>query len=188
MAKFPTYEEFGKQCAEYALDKYRYIGRTLREWIALITSTEDESGFDVGGVLMRLRSRSIMCDFCDNCFGDECEVGDVHECASWSAAQKAAELIEHLYADNCAKNAEIMLLTRERDEWKRRAEELRCDDEPVKYGHYGFLGLRIGETCPPYAKYGTCSNCRSRILIDPKHMKFCPECGMRMRETRATEE
>lgn len=135
MAKFPTYEEFGKQCAEYALDGYRYIGRTLREWIAIITSTEDESGFDIGSVLMRLRSHGIMCDFCEWCSGDECEINDGENCASWNAAQNAAELIEQLYANNCAKSAEIMLLTRERDELKRRAEaaEYKIVNQAIEY-------------------------------------------------------
>lgn len=135
MAKFPTYEELGRQAAEYALDEYRYIGRTIREWIALITSTEDETGFDIGNVLMRLRSKDVMCEFCDNYFGEECEAGDVLECASWSAAQKAAELIEHLYAANCAKSAEISLLTRDRDEWKRRAEvaEYKIVNQAIEY-------------------------------------------------------
>lgn len=42
MAKFPERDEFIKQVAEHALDKFTYCGRTIREWVALITSTDDE--------------------------------------------------------------------------------------------------------------------------------------------------
>lgn len=51
---------------------------------------------------------------------------------------------------------------------------------PVVHAHYGFKGPHIGETYSPYAGHGTCSNCKSRILIDPQHDNFCPECGAKM--------
>lgn len=54
------------------------------------------------------------------------------------------------------------------------------DAVPVVHGHYGFTGPHIGETCSPYAEHGTCSNCKSRILIDPRHKRLCPECGAKM--------
>ena len=42
MAKFPERDEFIKQVVECALDDFEYCGRTIREWVALITSTDDE--------------------------------------------------------------------------------------------------------------------------------------------------
>lgn len=54
------------------------------------------------------------------------------------------------------------------------------DAVPVVHAHYGFTGPHIGETWSPYAEHGTCSNCKSRILIDPQHKNFCPNCGARI--------
>lgn len=179
MAKFPTYEEFGRQCAEYALDEYRYIGRTIREWISLITSTEDETGFDIGAVLMRLRSKDVMCEFCDNYFGEECEAGDVLECASWSAARKAAELIEHLYAENCAKNAEIKLLTRDRDEWKRRAEAVKAKRGYWREWRSVAATRKFGYK---QVRYYSCSECECCSAVKSN---YCPRCGARMDEHAA---
>lgn len=133
MAKFPTYEELGRQAAEYALDSVEFAHKTIREWVSLIIQTADEPGFDIGDVLMQLRNGEVICGYCDHFFHDGCERGDDYECETWSAAQKAAEMIEHLYAASCAKSAEISLLTRDRDDWKRRAHEMkpcgRCENE-----------------------------------------------------------
>ena len=41
MAKFPTYEEMGKKVAEEALDGFVYKGKTLREWIDILSSSEN---------------------------------------------------------------------------------------------------------------------------------------------------
>lgn len=38
--KFPTEEEFAKGVAEMALDEYEYKGKTLRQWIEIISATE----------------------------------------------------------------------------------------------------------------------------------------------------
>ena len=38
--KFPTYEEMAQNVAEKALDEYEYNGKTLREWIEIISATE----------------------------------------------------------------------------------------------------------------------------------------------------
>lgn len=38
--KFPTYKELGKQVAKEALDTFEYNGKTLREWIEIISATE----------------------------------------------------------------------------------------------------------------------------------------------------
>lgn len=40
MAKFPTYEKMAKDVAEKALDEYIYKGKTLREWIDILSSSE----------------------------------------------------------------------------------------------------------------------------------------------------
>lgn len=41
--KFPTYEEMGKEIAEKALDEYLYKGKTLREWIEIISAEEKQT-------------------------------------------------------------------------------------------------------------------------------------------------
>ena len=41
MAKFPTYEEMGKKVAEEALDGFVYKDKTLREWIDILSSSEN---------------------------------------------------------------------------------------------------------------------------------------------------
>lgn len=38
--KFPTYKELGEQVAKEALDTFEYNGKTLREWIEIISATE----------------------------------------------------------------------------------------------------------------------------------------------------
>jgi len=40
MAKFPTYEEMAKNVAEKALDEVLYNGRSIREWMQIITSED----------------------------------------------------------------------------------------------------------------------------------------------------
>ncbi len=40
MAKFPTYEEMGKKVAEKALDEFLYNGKSIREWMQIITSED----------------------------------------------------------------------------------------------------------------------------------------------------
>lgn len=50
----------------------------------------------------------------------------------------------------------------------------------VQHGRYGFVGPHVGEVYPPNAEHGTCSACKERILIDPKHKNFCPECGVKI--------
>lgn len=59
------------------------------------------------------------------------------------------------------------------------------DAAPVVHGYYGFTGPHIGETYSPYAEHGTCSNCKERILLDPQHKKYCPNCGAKMDEEEA---
>ncbi|MDO5479680.1 MAG: hypothetical protein Q4G23_11025 [Clostridia bacterium] len=39
--KFPTYEEMAKDVAEKALDEYIYQGKTLREWVQIISENQD---------------------------------------------------------------------------------------------------------------------------------------------------
>lgn len=51
------------------------------------------------------------------------------------------------------------------------------DAAPVVHASYGFVGPHIGSL---YADHGTCGNCKERILIDPRHKKFCPNCGAKM--------
>lgn len=53
------------------------------------------------------------------------------------------------------------------------------DAAPVVHASYGFVGPHIGSL---YASHGTCGNCKERILIDPRHNKFCPNCGAKMYE------
>ena len=38
--KFPTEEEFAQMVADKAIDEIEYNGKTLREWIEIISSTE----------------------------------------------------------------------------------------------------------------------------------------------------
>lgn len=38
--KFPTYEELGEKVAKEALDTFEYNGKTLREWIEIISASE----------------------------------------------------------------------------------------------------------------------------------------------------
>lgn len=40
MAKFPTYEEMAQNVAEKAIDEYEYKGKTLRQWIEIISASE----------------------------------------------------------------------------------------------------------------------------------------------------
>lgn len=40
MAKFPTYEEMGKNVAEKALDEFLYDGKSIREWMQNIASED----------------------------------------------------------------------------------------------------------------------------------------------------
>lgn len=40
MAKFPTYEEMAKRVAEKALDEFLYQGKSIREWVKIITEQE----------------------------------------------------------------------------------------------------------------------------------------------------
>lgn len=41
--RFPTYEEMGKEIAEKALDEYIYEGKTLREWVEIISADEKQT-------------------------------------------------------------------------------------------------------------------------------------------------
>lgn len=52
--------------------------------------------------------------------------------------------------------------------------------KPVRHGRYGFVGPHIGWLCSPYAEHGTCNACKERILIDPNHKNYCPNCGVPM--------
>lgn len=54
------------------------------------------------------------------------------------------------------------------------------DAEPVRHGRYGFVGPHIGWLCLPYAEHGTCNACKERILIDPNHKNYCPNCGAKI--------
>lgn len=38
--KFPTYEEMAQNVAEKVLDEYEYKGKTLRQWVEIISNTE----------------------------------------------------------------------------------------------------------------------------------------------------
>lgn len=40
MTKFSTYEEMGKKVAEKALDEFLYNGKSIREWMQIITSED----------------------------------------------------------------------------------------------------------------------------------------------------
>lgn len=40
MAEFPTYEEMAKNVAEKALDEFMYNGKSIREWMQIITSED----------------------------------------------------------------------------------------------------------------------------------------------------
>lgn len=51
------------------------------------------------------------------------------------------------------------------------------DAEPVRHGRYAFVGPHIGTL---FAEHGTCRVCGERILIDPQHKNYCPNCGAKM--------
>lgn len=40
MAEFPTYKEIAKRVAEAALDSIQYQGKTIREWMKIITEQD----------------------------------------------------------------------------------------------------------------------------------------------------
>ena len=40
MAEFPSIEEMAKKVAETALDRFKYQGKTIREWIKIITEQD----------------------------------------------------------------------------------------------------------------------------------------------------
>lgn len=40
MAEFPTYEEMAKNIAEKVLDEFLYDGKSIREWMQIITSED----------------------------------------------------------------------------------------------------------------------------------------------------
>ena len=42
MAEFPTYEKIAKDVAEKALDGFLYQGKTIREWMKIITERENK--------------------------------------------------------------------------------------------------------------------------------------------------
>ena len=66
---------------------------------------------------------------------------------------------------------------------RRLSEEAPAvDTAPVVHASYGFVGPHIGSL---YASHGTCGNCKERILIDPRHNKFCPNCGAKMDQEEA---
>ena len=113
---FPTMEEFTRKVAECALDEYRYIGKTIREWANLISAADADGVRGVEDVLMDLETEAeTTCPFC-GLTDSECE-----SCKVQAVVTSASDLIEQLYADNCAIRAEMGLLTKDRDEWKNWA-------------------------------------------------------------------
>ena len=53
------------------------------------------------------------------------------------------------------------------------------DAEPVRHGHYGFVGMNLMAGVRS-TFFGTCSECRERIIFDPNHNNYCPNCGAKM--------
>ena len=60
--EFPTIEEFAKDVAEKALDEYEYNGKTIRQWIEIISASEHGTdlartvkGFPIDADLLMLK-------------------------------------------------------------------------------------------------------------------------------------
>lgn len=118
-----TIDEIARMAAERALDEYQYAEKTLREWTNLISNAANENGIDIEPVLEDLRDMADRhCAQCASGNDYKCTIEEKQMCADIVAIRAAKDAIELLCADNCARRAEMGLLTKDRDEWKRRAE------------------------------------------------------------------
>ena len=53
------------------------------------------------------------------------------------------------------------------------------DAEPVRHGKYEFIGMGImAGTRRLY--FGTCSECKERIIFESEHKNYCPNCRAKM--------
>lgn len=53
------------------------------------------------------------------------------------------------------------------------------DAVPVVHAKFGFVGPDLSGYCYD-TRYGTCSNCKRRIVFVPSQTNFCPNCGAKM--------
>ena len=53
------------------------------------------------------------------------------------------------------------------------------DAKPVRYGKYEFIGMgMMAGTRRLY--FGTCSECKERIIFASEHKNYCSNCGAKM--------
>ena len=83
--KFPTYEEMGKEIAEKALDEYLYKGKTLREWVEIISAEEKQTNTTEcnRNICLRNEYNGISCDECEVNKTNTAECFTIEELESW---------------------------------------------------------------------------------------------------------
>ena len=78
--KFPTYKELGEIAAKEALDTFEYNGKTLREWIEIISAAE--LGTNLAEVGTDLVSRQAVKDIFTELYGISA-IGSVFDKHEW---------------------------------------------------------------------------------------------------------
>lgn len=78
--KFPTYKELGEIVAKEALDTFEYNGKTLREWIEIISAAE--LGTNLAEVGTDLVSRQAVKDIFTELYGISA-IGSVFDKHEW---------------------------------------------------------------------------------------------------------
>ena len=79
--KFPTYKELGEIAAKEALDTFEYNGKTLREWIEIISAAE--LGTNLAEVGTDLVSRQAVKDIFTELYGISA-IGSVFDKYEWA--------------------------------------------------------------------------------------------------------
>ena len=79
--KFPTYKELGEIAAKEALDTFEYNGKTLREWIEIISAAE--LGTNLAEVGTDLVSRQAAKDIFTELYGISA-IGSVFDKHEWA--------------------------------------------------------------------------------------------------------
>ena len=79
--KFPTYKELGEIAAKEALDTFEYNGKTLREWIEIISAAE--LGTNLAEVGTDLISRQAVKDIFTELYGISA-IGSVFDKDEWA--------------------------------------------------------------------------------------------------------
>ena len=53
------------------------------------------------------------------------------------------------------------------------------DAEPVRHGKYEFIGMSM-MVGTRRLYFGTCIECKERIIFESEHKNYCPNCGAKM--------